>query len=170
MARHLRRVPLACGDPNRRAPATDGRCTTSSFWQRRWPAVAGGALLVAVLVFLGVHTALTVGGGNGLDQGHWVLVSADPTSSSVEILAIEGGCHRFDHLGVHYGHQTIAITTWDKVAHGACPADLRYQQLTASLPGPIQDRQVVGACLVAADVSCANAHEFASSLPSTPPS
>lgn len=89
----------------------------SRFSRKRWLVVAG-VLLSSALVVLGVHTAVTAGGGNGPTQGHWALVSAVPTSSRVEILAVEGGCHRFDHLNVSYGSQTIAITTWDHVAQG----------------------------------------------------
>ncbi len=111
---------------------------------------------------------ITGGRGNGLDQGHWVLVSAHPTSSSVDILAIEGGCHSFDHLDVHSGQHTIVITTWDKVARSPCTTEGEYQQVTAPLPSPIGDRQIVGACLTAYDVSCADAQQFASSLPSAP--
>jgi hypothetical protein len=128
--------------------------------RKRW-SVVGGAFLSAVLVFLGVHTAITSGGGNGLDQGHWVLVSAVPTSSRVEILAVEGGCHRFDHLNVHYGQHTIVITTWDKVSQGACPADLSLEQHTVSLPGVIGSRQIVGQCLATDDALCAEAQQVA---------
>jgi hypothetical protein len=78
--------------------------------------VVAGALFSSALVVLGVHTAVTSGGGNGLFQGHRALASAVPTSPRVEILAVEGGRHRFDHLDVHYGRQTIAITTRDKVS------------------------------------------------------
>jgi hypothetical protein len=99
--------------------------------RKRWSVLAG-AFLSAALVFLGVHTAITSGGGNGLDQGHWVLVAAVPTSSRVEILTVEGGCHRFDHVDVHYGQQTIAVTTRDKVLQGACAADLSFEPHTIS--------------------------------------
>lgn len=42
--------------------------------------------------------------------------------------------------------QTIAITTWDHVAQGFCPADLRFERHTVSLPGLIGDQQTAGAC------------------------
>jgi hypothetical protein len=148
--------------------AADGRWTVSGFLRKRWPIVAG-AVLVAALTFLGVRTAVTGGGGNGLTPGQWVLVSAVPTSSNVEILAVEGGCRRFDHLDVSYGRQAIAITTWDKVWQGVCPADLSFEPRTVSLPGPIGSRQIVGACPASIDAQCAEAEQVAaaSSAPAT---
>ncbi len=142
----------------------------SRFSRKRLLVVAGGALLTSALVVLGVHTAVTSGGGNGLVQGRWALVSAVPTSSRVEILAVEGGCHRFDHLDVSYRHQTIAITTWDHAAQGACPANLSFEQHTVPLPGLIGARQIAGACLAIDDALCAEAQQFASRSSSPPAS
>jgi hypothetical protein len=96
------------------------------------------------------------------------LVSDVPTSSRVEILAVEGGCHRFGRLDVHYGRQTIAITTWDEVSQGVCPADVSFEPHTVSLPGLIGNRQIVGACLAIDDALCAEAQQVAGS--SSPPS
>lgn len=138
----------------------------SRFSRKRLLMVAG-ALLSSALVVLGVHTAVTSGGGSGLVQGHWALVSAPATSSHVEILAVEGGCHRFDHLNVSYESKTIAITTWDHVAQGACPANLSFEQHTVLLPGLIGARQIAGACLATDDALCAEAQQVAS--PSTSP-
>ncbi len=141
-----------------------------SRFSRKQLLVVAGALLSSALVVLGIHNAMTSGGGNGIVQGRWALVSAVPTSSHVEILAVEGGCHRFDHLDVSYGRQTIAITTWDHVAQGACPANLSFEQHTVPLPGLIGARQIAGACLAIDDALCAEAQQFASPSSSPPAS
>jgi len=138
----------------------------SRFLRRRWPVVAG-FMLAAVLVFLGVHTAVTSGGGNGLTPGQWASVSAVPTSPRVEILAVEGGCREFNHAQANYGRRSITITTWDKVSRGPCPANLIFEAHTVSLPGPIGSRQIVGACPPTLDAVCAEVQQAAS--PTSPP-